>query len=132
MSIAVISLFAIRKTAVFTPSSSAYLGAPPRRAITSCKKGIPGMILPAKGSAGRGTAVSQIIYYGYFQATLHPLWKEHHFRMFPSTLLGLSPVIHGSGLLTLRQSHINLGDRRMRLERIISLFHTCSRNTVWH
>jgi hypothetical protein len=125
VSIAVIPLLAIRKTAMFTASSFAYfrphaLLKLPRRAIASWKNGISGMLLFAKGSARMDIAVSQIIPYGYFQATLHPLWKEHHFRMFRSTLLVLSPVIHGPGLLTLRQSQINLGDCRIRLERIIS------------
>ena len=90
MSIAVIPLLAIRKTAMFTPSSFAYLGPhamlkPPRRAISSWKNGIIRMLLPAKGCAGRGTAVSQNIHYGHFQATLHPLWKEYHLHMFRVT-----------------------------------------------
>jgi hypothetical protein len=125
VSIAVIPLLAVRKPAMFSPSSFAYLGPhallkPPRRAITSWKNGIPGKLLPAKRSAGMGTAVSQNIHYGHFQATLHPLWKEHHFHMCRPTLLGLSPVVHGSGLLTLRRSNMNFGVWRMRLERIIS------------
>ena len=90
MSTAVIPLLAIRKTAMFTPSSFAYLRPhvmlkPPRRAIATWKKGIPGMLLLAKGSTESGTTVSQSIRHGHFQATSHPLWKEHHFRMFRST-----------------------------------------------
>jgi hypothetical protein len=64
-------LLAITKTAMFTPSSFVYFGPHvllkhPRHAITSWKNGIPGMFLLAEGSAGKGTAVSQIIHYGDF------------------------------------------------------------------
>jgi hypothetical protein len=112
VSIAVIPLLAIRKTAMFTPSSFTYLGPhalfkTPRRAITSWKNEIIGML--RKGLQEGALQFRRVFITGTS--------RQHYIRFGRNTtsvcfdlLSGLSPVIHGSGLLTLRQYHINLGD----------------------
>jgi hypothetical protein len=125
VSIAVIPLLAIRKTAMFTPSSLAYLGQhallkSPRSAITSWKNGIPGMLLLLRKGLQEGALQFRRVF-------ITGISRQHYIRFGRNTtsgcfdlLIGLSPVINGSSLLTLRQSHINLGDWSMRLES----FHT--------
>ena len=115
VSIDVIPLLAIRKTAMFTPSSLAYLSPhallkSPRSAIISGKNGIPGMLLLLRKGLQEGTLQFRTVY-------ITGISRQHYIHFGRNTtsvcfdlLLGLSPVINGSSRLTLRQSNINLGD----------------------